>query len=93
MARLLAVLAIVAGLVLFLGVYGQGADRAFGGALARFWQDDGPKKRWGDDPVPRRSVSERAEREGRTLVPIGQRVRDRVNSAMEQGSRRYGGED
>ena len=93
MARLLAVLLLAGGLVLFLGVYTEGVEHAFGGALVRLWRDDGPQKRWGDDPVPRRTVSERVEREGRTLVPIGQRVRDRVNRAMDEGARRHGGED
>jgi hypothetical protein len=93
MSRLLAVLLIVSGLTAFLAVYTQGVEHAFGGALARFWKDDEPKLRWPPEPVPRRSVSEGVEREGRTLQPIGQRVRERVNRAMDEGARRHTGED
>lgn len=93
MSRLLAVLLIVGGLTAFLSVYTQGVDHAFGGALARLWKDDEPKLRWPPEPVPRRTVSERVEREGRTLQPIGQRVRERVNRAMDEGARRHTGED
>jgi hypothetical protein len=93
MSRLLAVLLIVGGLTAFLAVYTQGVEHAFGGALARFWRDDEPRLRWPAEPVPRRTVSEGVEREGRTLQPIGQRVRERVNRAMEEGARRHGGGD
>jgi hypothetical protein len=93
MSRLLAVLLIVGGLTVFLQLYTQGVDRAFSGALARFWKDDAPKLRWPAEPVPRRTVSERVEREGSTLQPIGQRVRERVNRAMDEGERRHTGED
>jgi len=91
MARLLAVALVVGGLVVFLTVHTQGVDHAFGGALARFSREDPPRSSRPAQPVPRRSVSEGLEREGRTLQPIGQRVRERVNRAMEDGARRHGG--
>jgi hypothetical protein len=93
MSRLLAVLLIVGGLAAFLSVYTQGVEHAFGGALARLWKEDEPRLRWPPEPVPRRSVSEGVEREGRALQPIGQRVRERVNRAMDEGARRHTGED
>ena len=93
MNRLFAVLLIIGGLTVFLQVYTQGVHKAFGGALTRLWKDDG-KPSWPAAPTPRRTVSERAEREGgRTLQPIGQRVRERVNRAMDEGTRRHTGED
>lgn len=88
MGRAVAVVLVLGSLTLFLYVYTQGVEHAFGGALARFWQDDEPKLRWPAEPVPRRTVSEHVEREGRTLQPIGQRVRERVNRAMDEGARR-----
>jgi hypothetical protein len=93
MGRALAIILVLGSLILFLNVYTQGVDQAFGGALARFWKDDEPKPRWPPEPVPRRSVSEAVEREGRTLQPIGQRVRERVNRAVDEGARRHSGED
>ena len=96
MSRLAAIILIVGGLTVFLQVYVEGVDHAFGGALARvtqMWKDHGAKAAWPAEPTPRRTVSEGVEREGgRTLQPIGQRVRERVNRAMDEGSRRYGGE-
>lgn len=93
MGRALAIILVLGSLTLFLNVYTQGVERAFGGALARLWQDDEPKPRWPPEPVPRRTVSEGAEREGRTLQPIGQRVRERVTRAVDEGARRHSGED
>ena len=91
MGRALAIILVLGSLVLFLNVYTQGAERVFGGALTRLFSDDEPKPSRPPEPVPRRTVSERVEREGRTLVPIGQRVRERVSGAMEEGARRHGG--
>lgn len=93
MSRLLAVLLIVGGLTVFLSVYTQGVEHAFGGAFARFARSEEPKLRWPAESVPRRTVSERVEREGSTLQPIGQRVRERANRAMVEGERRHTGED
>jgi len=92
-SRALAILVVLAGLYVFLNVHIHGVDEAFGGAIARVYKDDDSKLRWPADPVPRRTVSEGVEREGRTLQPIGQRVRERVNRAMDEGERRYSGED
>jgi hypothetical protein len=93
MGRALAIVLVLGSLVLFLNAYTQGVDRAFGGALTRLWADDTPSPRWPPEPVPRRTVSERVEREGRTLVPIGQRVRERTTRALEEGARRHTGGD
>jgi hypothetical protein len=91
MGRALAVILVLGSLVLFLNVYTQGVDRAFGGAFARLLPGEDPMSGWPAEPVPRRTVSERVEREGRTLAPIGQRVRERVSGAMQEGARRHGG--
>jgi len=85
--RLLAVLLILGGLSAFLSVYTQGVDRAFGGALARFWKDGEPKLGWPDEPVPRRRIVDSLE-ERTPPQPIGQRVRERVNRALDEGSQR-----
>lgn len=90
MARLLAVLLIAGGFVVFLQLYSQGADRAFGGAFARFWSDDGAQQVWEEEPAQRR----RADLEERTPSrPIGQGVRERVTRAIDDGARRHSGED
>jgi hypothetical protein len=90
MARGLAILVVLGGLVAFLVIQNQGADRAFGGALARFTKKDAPKSAAYDEPAPRRTQDwERSER-----VPppsITQGVRDRVNRAMQTGAKRHGG--
>ena len=93
MGRAVAIILVLGSLTLFLNVYTQGVEQAFGGALVRFWKDDEPKPRGPAEPVPRRTVSDGVEREGSTLQPIGQRVRERVNRAMETGTQRYSGED
>ena len=93
MARALAILVVLGALYVCLTVYSQGVDRAFGGAFARLGKGDESKLRWPAEPVPRRTVSEGVEREGQTPKPIGQRVRERVNRAMDVGERRYSGED
>jgi hypothetical protein len=90
MARLLAVLLIAGGFVVFLQLYSQGVDRAFGGALARFWSEDAAEPAWPEEPAPRprADLEERAPR-----VPIGQGVRERVTRSIEEGARRHSGED
>ena len=93
MGRALAIILVLGSLTVFLNVYTRGVDRAFGGALARLLADDPPRPGWPAEPAPRRTVSERVEREGSTLVPIGQRVRQRVDRAMEEGARRHTGGD
>lgn len=93
MGRAVAIILVLGSLTLFLQVYTQGVEQAFGGALVRFWKDDEPKPRWPAEPVPRHTVSEGVDREGSAPQPIGQRVRERVNRAMDDGSRRYSGED
>ncbi len=93
MARALAVLVVLGGLYVCLTVHSQGVERAFGGVFARLAKGDESELRWPAEPVPRRTVSEGVEREGRTpLKPIGQRVRERVNRAMDEGARRHGGD-
>jgi hypothetical protein len=89
MARLLAIVLILGGLVAFLSVYTEGVD----GALARFSRGAPSRPSAPAQPVPRRTVSEAMEREGRSFQPIGQRVRERVGRAMEEGARRHGGGD
>lgn len=91
MGRALAVILVLGFLALFLIVSSQGVDRAFGGALARLFASEDAKPGRPAEAVPRRTVAERVEREGRTLAPIGQRVRERVGGAMEEGARRHGG--
>jgi hypothetical protein len=90
MARLLAVLLIAGGFVVFLQLYTKGVDGAFGGALARFLPGDEAEPAWRDEPAPRREADfeERAPR-----TPIGQGVRERVTRSIEEGARRHSGED
>jgi hypothetical protein len=89
MARLLAILLIAGGFVVFLQLYTQGVDRAFGGALARFSRE-GAQPALPEEPTPRR----RADFEERTPPrPIGQGVRERVTRSIEEGARRHSGED
>lgn len=92
MARIFGILLILAGLVVFLGVYSEGVDKAFGGAFARFAHAK-PEPVAAAEPAPaRRPAQDWWEKEERTPPPgIGQRVRDRVNDAMETGARRHGG--
>jgi hypothetical protein len=93
MGRLLAIVLVLGSLGAFLVVYTQGPDKAFGGALARFTQKDAPKAAAYDEPAQRRGGQDWWEREERTPPPgIGQRVRERVNNAMDTGAKRHGGQ-
>jgi hypothetical protein len=94
MGRLLAIVLVLGSLGAFLIVYTQGPERAFGGALARFTQKDAPKASADEAPAePRRGGQDWWEREERTPpAGIGQRVRDRVNNAMDTGAKRHGGQ-
>ena len=88
MARFLAILLVLGGLAAFLVVHTQGVDRAFGGALARFTKRDVPKATAYEEPT-RRPAQDWWEKEERPPPQgIGQRVRDRVNHAMETGAER-----
>ena len=90
MARLLGILLVLGGLAVFLVVYTQGTDKAFGGALARFGKPTAPKAA-AYQPAPR-GGQDWWEREERTPPPgVTQRVRDRVNNAMATGTKRHGG--
>jgi hypothetical protein len=91
MARFLAVLLVLGSLAAFLTVHSQGLDRAFGGALARFTKGDAPKATPYQAPTrpPAQDWWEKEERP--PPQGIGQRVRERVNHAMETGERRHGG--
>ena len=92
MARLLGILLVLGGLGVFLVVYTQGPDRAFGGALARFTKRDAPKARAYEEPA-RRPAQDWWEQEERTPPQgVTQRVRERVNNAMDTGAKRHGGE-
>jgi hypothetical protein len=90
MARAFAILLVLGGLAAFLVVHTQGVDRAFGGALARFTKRDAPKAAY-EEPSPR-PAQDWWEKEDRPPPQgIGQRVRERVNDAMETGTKRHGG--
>ena len=92
MARALAILIVLGALYVCLTVYSQGVDRAFGGALARFTKSDAPKATPYREPA-RQPAQDWWEKEERPPPQgIGQRVRERVNNAMETGAERYGGE-
>jgi hypothetical protein len=91
MARAFAILLVLGGLAAFLAVHTQGVDRAFGGALARFTNRDAPKATAYEEPA-RQPTQDWWEKEDRPPPQgIGQRVRDRVNNAMETGAERHGG--
>ncbi len=94
MARVLAILLVLGGLGVFLVIQSQGADRAFGGALARFTHREAPKAATYDAPAAPRGGRDWWENEDRPAPPqgIGQGVRERVNRAMDTGARRAGGE-
>lgn len=93
MARLLAILLVLGGLGVFLTVWTQGPERAFGGALARFSQREASAPRAAAAPAPRRDAPDWWEQEERRPPqPIGQRVRERVTDAVATGARRHGGE-
>jgi hypothetical protein len=93
MARALAIVLVLAGLGAFLVIETQGMDRAFGGALARFAKSDAPQARAYEEPAAPRGGPDWWEREERTPPQgIGQRVRERVNNAMERGAKRHGGQ-
>jgi hypothetical protein len=93
MARLLGILLVLGGLAVFLVVYTQGPERAFGGALARFTKRDAPKAAAYDAPAAPRGGQDWWEREERTPPPgVTQRVRERVNNAMATGAKRHGGQ-
>jgi hypothetical protein len=88
MARAFAILLVLGGLAVFLTVHTQGVDRAFGGALARFTKRGAPKATAYEEPT-RRPAQDWWEKEERPPPQgIGQRVRDRVNNAMETGAER-----
>ena len=88
MARAFAVLLVLGSLAAFLAVQTQGVDRAFGGALARFTKSAAPKATAYQEPA-RRPAQDWWEKEDRPPPQgIGQRVRDRVNNAMETGAER-----
>ena len=92
MARFVAILLVLGGLAVFLVVHTQGMDRAFGGALARFTKSAAPKAAAYEEPAPR-PAQDWWEKEDRPPPKgIGQRVRERVNNAMETGAQRHGGE-
>ncbi len=94
MARLFGILLILGGLVVFLGVYSEGVDRAFGGVFARFGKSEAREPAAAEEPAPRRAAQDWWEKEARPPQQgIGQRVRDRVNNAMETGAERHGGGD
>lgn len=92
MARVFGMLLILGGLVVFLGIYGEGVDHAFGGVFARFGKHAPPPAAATGAPGARRPAQDWWEKEERTPPPgIGQGVRDRVNRAMETGAKRAGG--
>ena len=93
MARLLAIVLVLAGLGIFLVVKSQGTGRAFGGALARFGTPalSAPAAAY-ESPVPARARSWDDD-DRPAPVGIGQGVRDRVNRAMDTGARRAAGGD
>jgi len=92
MARALAILLVLGSLGVFLVIYTQGADRAFGGALARFTKSSRPQASY-EAPAAPRGGQDWWEREERTPPQgIGQRVRERVNNAMDTGAKRHGGQ-
>ncbi len=94
MARVFGMLLILGGLVVFLGVYSEGVDRAFGGVFARFGKSEARERAAVEEPAPRRAAQDWWEKEERRPQQgIGQRVRDRVNNAMETGAERHGGGD
>jgi hypothetical protein len=85
-------LLVLGGLAVFLVVHTQGVERAFGGALARFTKSDAPKATPYQAPA-RQPAQDWWEKEERPPPQgIGQRVRERVNNAMEAGAQRHGGE-
>ena len=91
MARLLAIVLVLGGLGAFLVVYTQGPERAFGGALARFTQREAPQAPAYEPAAAPRGGQDWWEREERKPPPgIGQRVRERVNDAMETGAEHHG---
>ena len=93
MARLLGIVTVLGALAVFLVVYTQGTDRAFGGALARFTRPGAPKAAAYEAPAAPRGGQDWWEREERTPPPgVTQRVRERVNNAMATGAKRHGGE-
>ena len=95
MARVLAILLVLGGLGVFLVIQNQGADRAFGGTLARFTHHGAPKPSAAyEAPAAPRSGPDWWEKDDRPARPggIGQGVRERVNRAMDTGAKRAGGE-
>jgi hypothetical protein len=92
MARLLAIVLVIGGLGVFLVVYTQGPDKAFGGALARFGKKDAPRAAYAEPEPARRGGQDWWEKEERTGPrSITQGVRERVNNAMATGAKRHGG--
>jgi hypothetical protein len=95
MARVLAILLVLAGLGVFLVIQNQGADRALGGALARFTRHAAAKTPAYEAPAAPRGGRDWWENEdppaGRP-VGIGQGVRERVNRAMDTGAKRAAGD-
>jgi hypothetical protein len=88
MGRLLGILFVFGGLAVFLAVYTQGPKGAFESAVAHFSKPEAPVAAY-EEPVRPRPKQDWWEREERTPPQgIGQRVRNRVNDAMEQGSNR-----
>jgi hypothetical protein len=94
MARVLAILLVLGGLGVFLVIQSQGADRAFGGALARFTHHGTPRPAATEAPAAPRGGRDWWENEDRPAPPpgIGQGVRERVNRAMDTGAKRAAGE-
>lgn len=92
MARLLAIVLVLGSLAVFLTVHSQGVDRAFGGVFARFTKRDAAPAAAYAEPArrPARDWWETPDRP--PPQGVGQRVRERVNDAMETGARRHGGE-
>ena len=92
MGRLRAIVVVLGSLGAFLVVHSQGPDKAFGGALARFTKGGAPKAAAYEEPAAPRGGQDWWEQEERKAPQgIGQRVRERVNNAMETGAKRHGG--
>ena len=93
MARALALLLVLGALGVFLVIQTQGADRAFGGALARFTKHGAPQAAAYEAPAAPRGGQDWWEKEDRPAPPPGitQGVRERVNRAMDTGAKRAAG--
>jgi hypothetical protein len=92
MARLLAIVLVLGSLGAFFVVYTQGPERAFGGALARFTKHEKPAPVHEEPATPRGGQTWWEREERAAPQGIGQRVRERVNNAMDTGEKRHGGQ-